>query len=1014
MEILIRLAGVQLGPYSEVQVRQHLTEGLLSLSDSAQFEGMDVWVPLSELMSKVPPTTPAAVTVPALPKPSVVMSEQENEIPEGETPKRAPSAGEGVTHLPTRRQDSGVLGRKTVVIGPTGPSAPPARSPSGHVASSLAQTAPLVSAQGTKKVSRAALVKSLSQNTAPLPNRADAHPAAPPSSPEATPPSSQPDGSPPPSEPRAGSRPDLIKSLTAKTVPMRSAAAPPAPPVPAFSPITTPMPSRPVVPPTVPPSSVIDGPTKKPVQPDAEQSPEPLSFDLAEEVKTAKIDPPTKKTAESKGKPTLEKDETTPIDPFDEQTSRSLLERIIPPVIYASAALALVMIYYVWSPYHAAAALSTALNQGDPVSLAACVDFDSVRGSLKNEVKSQLAQSGLPDDKGDATSVSNKILAMLDQSIDRYVTPEGIAGLVKNSGATQEDGKALPEDEKEGVISPEVAGALLSAYMSQQLNQGLASISDFVIARDSAILHLQYHGLGWTMNRIGLRSDLGQPGPSGMTAPLVSPVVDSYLQWGNAKLKGGMWDGAIADFTQVLAINPHSSVAYTDRALARESKGDLDGAIKDYSQALTVDPRMAQALEGRGNAKASKNDLDGAIADYNQAVKIDPTMATAYDGRGNVKIAKNDLEGAVADFTQAITYDPQNAQAYSDRGFARQANGNLDGAISDYTQALALKPKTARSYYNRGLARLSQGNLGAAIVDFDRALVFDPKIAEAYFNRGNAKNATHDLDGAIADYTQAVALDPKNSMAYSNRGLARQTKGDYGGAVADYSQALTLDPKIADAYFNRGLIEVRNNNPDGAIADTTQALYLEPKNAQAYYYRGLAKMSKGNLDGAAADLRQFCDMAPRDRFADYARLYLWLIAKQQNPKADVDQELSDALENSWSASADELPTKTASFLLGRTNETDYLAASVTTDEKADMGHRCETFYFAGMKRMLTGDRVTAVDYFQKCVATGQKDFFEYILAQNELQVLAPATTAPPAAPAANPVAPPAILPAVNQ
>jgi lipoprotein NlpI len=234
-----------------------------------------------------------------------------------------------------------------------------------------------------------------------------------------------------------------------------------------------------------------------------------------------------------------------------------------------------------------------------------------------------------------------------------------------------------------------------------------------------------------------------------------------------------------------------------------------------------------------------------------------------------------------------------------------------------------------------------------------------------------------------------VTLNPKIAFAYCNRGLARQAKGDLDGAIADYTQALAVDPKIAIAYYNRGLIKVQKNDLDGAIADSSQALDLDPKNAQAYYTRGFAKLAKGNLEGALADLKQFCDLAPKDHNADHARLYLWLISKAQNPKIDADQELSDSLENSWNSSPDDLTSKTAAFLLGRINEADYLAAAASSDAKTDQGRHCEAWYFAGMKRLLMGDKKTAIDAFHQCLATGQKDYCEYILAQAELQALEP-------------------------
>jgi tetratricopeptide (TPR) repeat protein len=981
MEILIRLAGVQLGPYSEEQVRRHLSEGLLSLADSAQLEGMEDWVPLSEVLAKRHTT----VATQPVELPGVHRPQEPAPDGESETAKRVPDVPPGVTHLPPRRQDSsqvsmaspaGDLAKKNILIGPTAPAVPSSAGPAG---SSTATTSPLApGSQGTKKLSRSSLVKTPAPKTAPLPTKLIVAPSKSPSSPApATP------------DAKKTSLPSLLRALTAKTVPMRS--APVSPPSSATLPVTAPLPMKPVPKPasgTVSPPSIVSALTKKleqMVRPDPVQT-FPPTPGLPLEVATTKLPPPEKKAAKTSVAP-------TPVEPVDELSEPSAPPapwRLFPVLIGAWGALALLTVYYVWSPYHAASSLRNAINEGDPAKLDAAVDFDSVRASLKEQIKDQLAQSGLQDAAGHGAALSTA-LSMMDRSIDLYVTPAGISGLAQKSDA-------FSKEDLTQTISPEVAATLLLSFNSEPVgSQGLASLDDFVLDRDAALLHLQFQVLGWKLKRVDLRLPL-QPGS---TPPVLSPVVDTYLKRGNAQSKTGDWNGAIADFTQVLAIDPQSSIAFNARGAARRSKGDLDGAIMDYTQALAVDPQMADAYVGRGNAKAAKNDLDGAIADFTQAMQINPALAAAYDGRGNAKTAKNDLDGAIADFTQAIAIDPDSASAYSDRGFARQANGNLDGAISDYTQALALKPKSAGAYFNRGLARFSQGNFDEAMVDFNHALAFDPKMADAYYYRGNAKSANHDLDGAISDFTQAVTLNPKLALAYGNRGLARQAKGDLDGAVADFTQALAIDPKIAIAYYNRGLIEEQENDLDDAIADSTQALYLDPKNGVAYYIRGFAKLAKGNLDGALADLKQFYEIAPRDTNADHARLYLWLIAREQNPAMDADQELSDALANSWNSSPDDMASKTAAFLLGRTSEADYLTAA-SPEAKADPGQRCEAWYFAGMKRLLIGDKPTAIDHFQKCLATGQKNHFEYILAQAELQAL---ELPPPPAPATTGTAP---------
>jgi tetratricopeptide (TPR) repeat protein len=1052
MEIDIQLAGVQLGPYSIEKVREYLTEGLLSASDQARVHGSDKWITVTEMLAEqgggiggseadtepLPPRgAPGTAEPEEKPEASPVGEASTPETPSDDPERRAPQAAPNVTHLPVRPKEPEkvplpavveALSKKTIMIGPTTPTAP---SSSGRTGYSVATTTPLSKTSSTlKKTSRPSILKNAAQ-TSPLPTKSVAAKIPLPATPKKandgiTPGPGQAD----PSAPRQS----LLKSLTAKTVPMRTNAAPPIA-ASATMPVTAPLPTRTairppsgVVPPSgsttnavpqPPPPSEVSDLTKKlgqVVQPDPVTKTEPLH-------PTQKPQPPGKAKIEAgaatKEEPRVEtvkiplkkiKAAASPAaDEAADGPKPPKRKRSIMPMLFSVLILSGLVLYYIWAPYHVASQLHDALDKGDTGKLDSTIDFTSVRESLKGQVESQLRPNVTNNPAiGDA-------IQMLDKSIDLFVTPAGISGLVSKSGTFS------AADTKETISSDAALNTFLAFDNQQVQSQQFASLTEYVIQMDATRLHLRAEAINWKLKSVELPPAVLAGASPGALSPLLSPVMDTYLARGDAATKNNDWTGAIANYSEALAIDPNSSRAYNGRGVARQSKGDLTGAAKDFTQALTLNPQDAAAFDGRGNVEVAKNDLDAAMKDFTQALKIDPEMAAAYDGRGNVKTAKEDLEGAIADFTQAISYDSNFASAYSDRGFARQANGNLDGAIADYTAALNLKPKTAMVYYNRGLARQSQGNFEAAIVDFDRALAFDPKNAQALYNRGYAKGATHDTDGAIADYTAALKLNPKLALAYSYRGVARQSKGDLDGAQDDYTKALAIDPKIAIAYYNRGHIKQMKGDAAGAIADSSQVLDLDPKNWQAYFDRGLAKMVLGNLDGAQDDLKAFCDSSPHENDTDQARLYLWLIGKQSNIKTDVDQALPDALENNWNGSPDDFSSKTAAFLLGRLTEADYLAAAASPDAAKAATQTCEAYYFAGMKRLLMGDKGTAEDYFNKAVATNQTDQHEYLLSQAESKAIqqmpastpapnAPSTQAPPASPSATPAAAPPLAP----
>jgi lipoprotein NlpI len=278
--------------------------------------------------------------------------------------------------------------------------------------------------------------------------------------------------------------------------------------------------------------------------------------------------------------------------------------------------------------------------------------------------------------------------------------------------------------------------------------------------------------------------------------------------------------------------------------------------------------------------------------------------------------------------------------------------------------------------------------LKAMFVTLSLSVVLSAGIAQTsavdYFNRGVAEKANGDFEGAIADYNRAIELDPKYSAAYSNRGNAKQAKGDLDGAIADCNRAIELDPKDAVAHKNRGVAKKSKGDLKGAIADYTRAIELDPKYSAAYFHRGIAKQAKGDLKGAIDDINGAIERNNQDF---YPRLFLWLMRSRLGESDAANKELAAFLDKRRDETPEEWTSKVAGHLLGNVSEADLFAAAKSSDAKKERGLFCEAWFFAGMKKLLGGDKATAADYFRKCIATGQTNFVEYQVAQSELEAL---------------------------
>jgi tetratricopeptide (TPR) repeat protein len=327
------------------------------------------------------------------------------------------------------------------------------------------------------------------------------------------------------------------------------------------------------------------------------------------------------------------------------------------------------------------------------------------------------------------------------------------------------------------------------------------------------------------------------------------------------------------------------------------------------------------------------------------------------------------------------------AFGYYFSGVAKASEGDLNGAIAEFNRLIQLNPKDEIAYYNRGLLEANKGDFDIAIADFNHAIQLKPTFARAYNDRGSVKAAERDIDGAIADFNYAIQLSPQFVQAYLNLGSAKANTEDFDGAIADFNYAVRLDPDSVQAFEKLGSAKARKGDFEGAIADYNQAIQLDPKDFGAFELRALTRQLTGDFEGALRDLVLFDELSPPGESQDYAHLNIWLVGVRRGQSAEANRALAAFLGSRRNMPAADWISKIGRFLLDQISESDFLGDANSSDVEKDRAQHCEAWYYAGMKRLLAGDKKTAADYFNKCLGTQEKDFDEYILAQAELKSL---------------------------
>lgn len=97
--------------------------------------------------------------------------------------------------------------------------------------------------------------------------------------------------------------------------------------------------------------------------------------------------------------------------------------------------------------------------------------------------------------------------------------------------------------------------------------------------------------------------------------------------------------------------------------LAKSEAGDIQGAIADYTEAIRLNPDYAQAHNKRGIIRARDlKDYPAAKADFDRAIQIDPNYGDAYYNRARVREFLEDINGAIADYHTAAQFYQKSGQ----------------------------------------------------------------------------------------------------------------------------------------------------------------------------------------------------------------------------------------------------------------------------------------------------------------------------------------------------------------
>lgn len=365
------------------------------------------------------------------------------------------------------------------------------------------------------------------------------------------------------------------------------------------------------------------------------------------------------------------------------------------------------------------------------------------------------------------------------------------------------------------------------------------------------------------------------------------------------------------------------------------------GAQVSRQPSLSTPTQLVQ----EGNRYADARQYDQAVDAYRQALKLDPNLAAAYHGLGRVYVNMGRPTDALGPMRSAIRIEPENAIAHVNLGITLENLRRFEDALTELNEAKRLSPQNATIHNELG--NLLNNFLG--------------RTADA-----------------LVSYQEARRLDPNDPAIQYNVGLALMLLGKSAEAIAPLQEALRLNPQYRNARYVLSDTYGRLGRYEEAIDSWTRFLELVPNGPEALTKRTWDYLYAGGHDrDAATDARQYLDA---HGWGSQVSTFMVIIANLGYRGAGMDQEAQAILdEGATKVNTNVWPYVIVRYLKGEATAEDVMRQAIDNDKRTE-GHA-----YIGLSLRLKGERDEARTHFEWVKAYGNKRYYEYPLAIEELK-----------------------------
>ncbi len=332
-----------------------------------------------------------------------------------------------------------------------------------------------------------------------------------------------------------------------------------------------------------------------------------------------------------------------------------------------------------------------------------------------------------------------------------------------------------------------------------------------------------------------------------------SPAVQQLYREAHADEQAGKDDQAVADYLQLLKLDPSIGAAYNNLGRLYYNLGRYPDAVMTLRKGLAIDPGMAPANVMLGASYLQLGQPADALAPLETGVEALPGDRFARVTLARVLLELKRPSDAVVQLNAILATDPKDQEAWYLLGKI-----HLELSQQAFAEVQKIDINTPLAHELAGEIMESMQNIPGAVDAYKQALAASPGDASAHEHLANVYWSTGDWAHARQELAALLVKQPSNCIAHWKLADSLDQMGEPPEAgMAELNRALQLCPALPQAHAERARMLLRTKKPEQALADLEIAAKAAPDEPAVQQLLAQAYRALGDLPRAAEAQRRF-------------------------------------------------------------------------------------------------------------------------------------------------------------